>query len=237
MLSAGCSQAGITSMCMVDSQSKHILSRQDCLRSLAAMPLLPLLGLSAQATELTEDSIDPASAKGNVGVNPRTQRLYSCQTLANCVSVSAIKNPSQFGAPWDYTSSTKDAEEAWKALKRAVKEDATLRVVEEDDAKKYLHAITPSKVPQKGIDDVEFLLIPSEKIVTYRSASRSNAYVYPYQTAISDGGNNKKRMKEILARLGWVELNYAGDGMYSDEYAYNPLDFLGGGDRDWESKE
>lgn len=31
-----------------------------------------------------------------------------------------------------------------------------------------------------------------------------------------DGGFQKKRVDAIREKLGWVELNYAGDGIYSD---------------------
>ena len=33
---------------------------------------------------------------------------HGCQTQSNCVSVSASKNPTQFGAPWDFTTQTTD---------------------------------------------------------------------------------------------------------------------------------
>jgi len=36
------------------------------------------------------------------------------------------------------------------------------------------------------------------------------------QVAISDGGYQKERMRGIRERLGWVELNYVGSGIYSD---------------------
>lgn len=85
--------------------------------------------------------------------------------------------PAQFSAPWDYTISTPNAADAWKKLKAEIEADSTLKIVEADDKKFYLRAEGTSKVPSTGIDDVEFLLVPDQKILTYRSASRENVYV------------------------------------------------------------
>ena len=71
------------------------------------------------------------------------------------------------------------------------------QVVEVDDRARYLHATAKSKVPKDGVDDVEFLMVPDEKIVTTRSASRGNFYVYPYQVPIGDGGYQKQRLEGV----------------------------------------
>lgn len=192
--------------------------------------ILALAPLRYSAGAENDASKDLFNAKFQSGINKRTQRLFGCQTQANCVSVSANKNPTQFVAPWDYTVKTGSAEAAWAALKAVVEADPGLRVAVVNDTMYYLRAEGQSKVPQDGIDDVEFLLIPSEKIVTYRSASRQNKYIYPYQVAIPDGGYQRQRMQGLLVQLGWVELNYAGDGVYSDgcgpkgDKVCNPLD-------------
>jgi len=162
------------------------------------------------------DGYDLFKAKYQMGINKRSQRLYGCSAQANCVSVSAQKNPSQFIAPWDYTVTTNDAGAAWKLLKGTIGDDPSLKIVDVDDAALYLRAEGTSKIPKGGVDDVEFLFVPEEKIVTIRSGSRDNQFVYPYQQPIPDGGYQKERMDGIRKKLGWVELNYAGNGMYSD---------------------
>ena len=173
----------------------------------------PSGGLAGENPNASQDLF---TAKFQQGINKRSNRLFGCQTQNNCVSTAAGKNPTQFVAPWDYTVTTQDAEEAWEALKQVVELDTSLKVIEVDDDLMYLHATGTSKVPKDGIDDVEFLMVPSEKIVTTRSASRGNFYVYPYQVPIGDGGYQKKRLQGILGQLGWAELNYDGNGVFSD---------------------
>jgi len=192
------------------------VDRREALRVLLAGGLSGAAVLQSPSPASAADNNDLFQAKFQQGMNKRTERLFACQTQNNCVSVSASKNPTQFGAPWDFTPVTNDPEKAWASLKKAVAADSSLTLDEVDDVKHYLRATGTSKVPKDGVDDVEFLLVPSEKICTYRSAARKNVFVYPYQVAISDGGFQKERMAGIRERLGWVELNYVGSGVYSD---------------------
>ena len=170
----------------------------------------PSGGLVGENPDAAQDLF---TAKFQQGINKRTSRLFGCQTQTNCVSTAAGKNPTQFVAPWDYTIKTSDPGKAFAALTEVVLNDDTLKIVEVDDQRMYLHATGKSKVPKDGVDDVEFLMVPDEKIVTTRSASRGNFYVYPYQVPIGDGGFQKQRLQGILSKLGWVELNYNGNGV------------------------
>jgi len=56
-----------------------------------------------------------------------------------------------------------------------------------------------------GTDDVEFLLLPEEKLVAYRSCSRNVNYIYPIQTPLGDFGANLKRLNQIRSELGWID--------------------------------
>ncbi|KAJ1492194.1 hypothetical protein T484DRAFT_1772147 [Baffinella frigidus] len=236
------------------------VDRREALRVLLAGGLSGAAVLQSPSPASAADNNDLFQAKFQQGMNKRTERLFACQTQNNCVSVSASKNPTQFGAPWDFTPVTNDPEKAgrfrvygflraffrelkvelrrrfwaklaWASLKKAVAADSSLTLDEVDDVKHYLRATGTSKVPKDGVDDVEFLLVPSEKICTYRSAARKNVFVYPYQVAISDGGFQKERMAGIRERLGWVELNYVGSGVYSDgeRLGWVELNYVGSG--------
>lgn len=91
-------------------------------------------------------------------------------------------------------------------------------IVESLDGPKvfYLRAEFPvsgvSKVFNKdNVDDLEFRMIPEERLMTYRCASREAFYLYPLQRPI-EMGTNKARLEEIRQQLGWVEL--VGEELY-----------------------
>ena len=133
--------------------------------------------MGPKSSGMAGGSADPFKQTFQRGISKRSDRLYGCATQKNCVSSAAVKNPSQFSAPWDYTISTPDAAQAWRRLKAEIEADSSLKLIEADESKLYIRAEGTSKVPATGIDDVEFLLIPDQKILTYRSASRENVYV------------------------------------------------------------
>ncbi|CAM9533409.1 unnamed protein product, partial [Discosporangium mesarthrocarpum] len=130
----------------------------------------------------------------------RDGRLYPCRSPENCVSTSSIRTPEKLGTPWEYSSQTNDADKAFASLIAAVEGTKGVSLKEIDTSSRYLWAEFPSKVPQDGVDDVEFLLKPSDNMVLYRSASRRTIFVYPLQRPLSDQGNNKERLEGGLHR-------------------------------------
>lgn len=51
------------------------------------------------------------------------------------------------------------------------------------------------QVPPGGVDYVEFLLKPQDRLVLYRSVSRDTLFVYPLQQPVSDQGKIKERLE------------------------------------------
>lgn len=136
----------------------------------------------------------------------RDGRLLGCLPNENCLSTSAVKNPSKYAAPWTYYTQTASGDSAWKALVELAETDSLnlgLKVVEKDPSRYYLHLTAPAKVPPGSTDDLEFLLRPADKIVLYRSATRDTVLVYPFQQPLSDQESNLKRIEQIRSELGW----------------------------------
>ncbi|CAN8064972.1 unnamed protein product [Agarophyton chilense] len=139
-------------------------------------------------------------------------RLDKCRGDMPCVSTASVANPSKFGAPWTYRPQTDDADAAWHALKAALEASRDRgRIVESVDGPQlyYLRAEFPSSF--RGVDDVEFRLIPEEALVTYRSASREAIFLYPLQTPINTD-KNKTRLLDVRQALGWDE--FAGFNVF-----------------------
>jgi uncharacterized protein (DUF1499 family) len=78
-------------------------------------------------------------------------------------------------------------EEAWAALKRAVGSEPRTRLVEEDKERWYLRAEARSRL-FRFVDDVEFQLVPEERLVHVRSASRVGYW---------DLGVNRRRVERL----------------------------------------
>lgn len=169
--------------------------------SKAAQSASRVAAVAAAIAVLSSPDIVSAYGLGKDG------RLQKCRGDEACVSTSSVSNPSKFGPPWTYEPQTNSPAEAWTALKAAIvasKDNGV--IVESRDGPKdfYLRAEFPSF--PKGVDDVEFRLVPDDYLVTVRSCSREALFVYPLQTPI-DNGKNKSRLKEIRLILGWSELD------------------------------
>lgn len=102
-----------------------------------------------------------------------------------------------------FRCSLNSAQAAWLSLVKAVEGSEDLQVIETDNNQYYLRAQGKSKVPPGGYDDLEFLLVPQESLVFFRTASRQMVFVYPVQQPLSDGGTLKKRLDGIQKTLGW----------------------------------
>ncbi|GAX15992.1 hypothetical protein FisN_22Hu151 [Fistulifera solaris] len=143
---------------------------------------------------------------------PNNTRLSGISATENGVSTSAVKNPSRFAAPWNYSTETDQASKAFSSLQAALlKVEPTVEIDTVDTNFRssgyyYLHATLSS--PATGTDDIEFIIRPEDRLALFRSASRTSVFVYPLTQPVTDGLRNRKRMEKIRDELGWQDLSY-----------------------------
>lgn len=132
-------------------------------------------------------------------------RLSGCAADEGCVSSAAVTNPSKFAPPWapsDVSPEASDPQRAWRAVVSAVEDEPGLDIVERDDGARYLRAQGASAVPPEGTDDIEFLLRVEGRGATalFRSASRTNVFVYPLQQPVPNQDSHLKRLASSKPR-------------------------------------
>lgn len=152
------------------------------------------------------------------GLSPEG-RVAGCAADEACVGTSAIKNPSKYGPPWRPSSGFESADpaRAWRSVVAAVAEEPGLKIVEQDDTRRYLRATGPATVPPDGTDDVEFILNSDGAVrLLYRSATRQAVFVYPLQQPLANQVSHGQRLGSIRNRLGWEEAGLPTDGKKLD---------------------
>eukprot|EP01035_Chromulina_nebulosa_P017719 gene17719-23311_t len=140
----------------------------------------------------------------NYGI--KNDRLLPCKALSNCISTSSVESVEKYGRPWTFTGEAKDI---YEKLIVSIRSDQFLDLVESIPSKLYVHATAKSAVPPTGIDDIEFLINPIDKIITYRSGSRE-LVMFGFQP-LGDGGSNKNRLESIRGKLGVNEMKLSNE--------------------------
>jgi uncharacterized protein (DUF1499 family) len=97
-------------------------------------------------------------------------RLLECRAKSNCISTSSVKSVEKYSRPWEWKDLGVDEE--YEEVLGAVRSMQYIKIVEADKERHYIHATAKSAFPPSSLDDVEFLLNPLDKIITYRSNSR-----------------------------------------------------------------
>ncbi len=113
------------------------------------------------------------------------QQLKPCPESPNCVSTQTQQKSKQM-APIPFEL---DPKEVKKVIKGVVENLPNTHL--EKESFNYLHYTFKSKI-FRFTDDVEFLIDAEQKLIHFRSASR---------TGYSDMGVNKKRMAEITKAI------------------------------------
>jgi len=119
----------------------------------------------------------------NIGVN--SGKLAPCPNTPNCVS-SQSQDPKYQIEPLSYSSAQT---EAMAKLKSVIENEQRTKIITETE--NYLYAEFTSGL-MGFVDDVEFLLDESNKVIHVRSASRLGK---------SDLGMNRKRIENIRAKM------------------------------------
>ena len=136
-------------------------------------------------------------------------RLLPCKMQSNCISSSSINSLEKYGRPWSFS---KSPDEIYIELVKAIKSDNYLTLLTDDnekntnnvDLKYYIHATAKSAVPPTGLDDIEFLINPLDKIITYRSNSRE--LLMAGFSSVPDGGSSLNRLESVRRKLGLKEM-------------------------------
>ena len=110
--------------------------------------------------------------------------LAPCPYSPNCVSTKS-KDPDRTMAPLPYLTSGRESMDRLVAIVREMKRATIVSATPS-----YLHVEFRSAL-FRFVDDVEFALDDSARVIHFRSASRTGYY---------DFGVNRKRMKEISDR-------------------------------------
>jgi len=136
------------------------------------IPLLVSLGFAMMS----------ATARRPKSLGVRNGRLAPAPDSPNCVSTQADREHQRM----DSIPLTVDPVDAMALLKRVVTTMPRTQIVTSDD--NYLHAEFTSAL-FRFVDDVEFFLDREQRVIHFRSASRSGR---------SDFGVNRKRMQAIV---------------------------------------
>lgn len=166
-------------------------------------------------------SVEPVQGKPVAQVyGLKKGRLLPCKQLSNCISSSSVNSINKFGNPWDFGYQDKDALTEFGDIKATISEmPETFTIVESNPDNLYIHATANSVVPPNSIDDIEFLINPLDKIITYRSNSRE--VIVAANSVLSDNGSNKNRLQSVKRKLGVKEM-----GTISEEYDLEKPNFF-----------
>jgi uncharacterized protein (DUF1499 family) len=121
---------------------------------------------------------------GDLGI--RSGKLKDCPNKPNCVQSQMAPDDSHFISPITYTSPRSDEQKRLKSLLQTIPRTS---LVKEEDG--YLYYEFTSLL-MRYVDDVEFYLDDTTKLIHVRSASRLGH---------SDLGVNKKRVESIRTSL------------------------------------
>lgn len=122
----------------------------------------------------------------------------------NCVSTASVKQVDCYAPPWTFQVSV---DEAMARLKGVIASDSSLTLVEEVSPT-YLK-ISTNRPPLDVTDEIEFLINPNDKVVTFKSLEVG-------EPSVNDFGANRKRLEGLRKKAN--VFGVMGDGLTADSY-------------------
>jgi len=170
---------------------------------------------SSSSSSTTTTTITTSNQQQQQQYGLKKGRLLVCKSKSNCISSSSITSlDGKYGIPWKFTKEPKDE---YNELLNIIKSNKLLKLIDNNNDLLYIHVEAKSSIPIGGIDDIEFLINPLDKIITYRSNSRE--LVFAGTDPIPDGGSNKNRLEEIKRSLNVQEMSLTFDE-YDEDMKY-----------------
>lgn len=203
-------------------------SRRGSLLSMALAAGTSVVGSSASPAWASEVPAPPPDGGCVECLGVIDGLLSRCRgDLKACVA-SQDDRPEVFEAPWQLPvldkpqaalSAATDVKRELQQLRTAVKQNGG-RIVALDEARRYLRAEFPVELPFFGsdVDDLEWYFTPGDTIVQFRAERR---------TRRPDFGENRRRLEQIRASLGWDVLPVLRNRQRALFFFESPLDNFG----------
>ncbi|GIL63907.1 hypothetical protein Vafri_17917 [Volvox africanus] len=186
----------------------HVNGR--CIKRLPAVvdPLCGVLSASAAVMLLASPAFAQISmAEVPLHFGEGEGRLLPCAARTSCVSTANFMSPSQYLAPWSF-----DPLEPEQA-KRLLLDELGARggtVIREDMDRGYIAVLVPYELaPGRQDEDLlEFVFIPNDRAVAFRSEARVNTPPPPFcwTPGCISGPGNRARLEALRDSLGWSSL-------------------------------
>ena len=135
------------------------------------------------------------------------QSITGCAaTSKNCISTMNVKNIDSYSPPWTFEVSP---DEAFARIKGVLTSDDSFRLTDVDADARYVKANVQRPFPDKGLDEVEFLVKGDDKVVVFRISEKEEGIS-------SDSGVNRRRIDSVRKKGAVFDL--MGGGMTADSY-------------------
>ena len=174
-----------------------------------------LLSLHADVVRAEEEGVVESSPSPKTTTPSYSIKKCPTPSVGPCVSTSNVRQLDLYMAPWTFNGISPD--EVMSRLKGSVVADPACEIIGQD-GNVYLKVEAKRSDLFGSVDEIEFIINPSDEVVTFRSASNNDK---------NDLGANKRRLEEIRKRTGIFGIMGEGldsaDSKTMGEKGYGPL--------------